>query len=123
MFRTKVTFWDAVAAAAVLLTAVILLLLPLLSRDTARILVVTTPEGSAAYALSGDREVTLTSRGVTLTVKIEDGAASVTYSTCPDKVCVAGGSISRVGESILCAPAGVTLTVKGGEGDVDFVAG
>lgn len=122
MFRTKVTVWDLVSVAAVLLAAA-LIWLPLLHRDAAAVLVVTTAEGSTEYSLSEDREITVTSRNHTLQIQIRDGAVFVLESDCPDGDCKARGVIRYVGEVILCAPAGVTLAVKGGELDVDFVAG
>ena len=123
MFRTRFSVWDAVAVAAVVLAAVVLTVIPLMRTDTASVLVVTTPEGSSEYALSESRELTLTSRGVTLHITVANGEVYVSHSDCPDSVCVASGRICRAGETILCAPAGVTLTVKGGGEDVDFVAG
>ena len=83
----------------------------------------TTPEGSQRYSLAEDREWMLESNGITLQLSIRDGRACVRASDCPDHVCVQSGWIGRAGETVLCAPAGVMLTVKGGEGDVDFVAG
>ena len=123
MFRTKISAWDVIVSGAVILVAALMLLLPMAFWKQADALVIRTPEGSRSYSLSENREITLTSRGVTLTVKIENGAASVIDSSCPDGVCLAGGSIRYAGESILCAPAGVTLIVIGGDGNVDFVAG
>ena len=84
---------------------------------------ITTPDGVQVYSLSEARELTFSSNGVTLTVVIENGEVFVKESDCPDGVCVAGGRISKSGETILCAPAKILLTVKGGDGNVDFVAG
>jgi hypothetical protein len=75
------------------------------------------------YPLSQNDCFEIVSQGITLSVVIEDGAAYVKESTCPDGVCRSTRSISKSGETVLCAPAGVTLTVRGGDGDVDFVAG
>lgn len=123
MFRTKITASDAIAAVSVLLAALLIVILPLFFADEGGVLVITTAEGDAEYALSEARELTLTENGVTLTVVIADGCAYVAHSDCPDGVCVASGRISREGEMILCAPAGVTLRIKGGGDDVDFIAG
>ncbi|MBQ7335443.1 MAG: NusG domain II-containing protein [Clostridia bacterium] len=123
MFRTKVSLWDWILIAVVLLAACSLLLFAWLPKSAGSVLLVTTPQGSAEYSLLEDREFSLSSNGVTLTVRIADGAALVTESDCPDGVCRASASIAKVGEMIVCAPAGIRLTVKGGESDVDFVAG
>ena len=123
MFSHRLSYRDALASAAVLLIAVLLLTLPILTIRSGERLVVTTPEGSLSYPLSRDTSFEVTSRGITLCIVIEGGAAFVRKSNCPDGVCIASHAVSKNGETILCAPAGVTLTVKGGDGDVDHVAG
>ncbi len=123
MFRTKKSVWDIVAIVGVLLVAGILFLYPFLTERKGELLCITTPEGSVEYSLLEDRTLTLSSRDVTLTVLIQNGSASVSYSDCPDGICKSSRSISKSGESIVCAPAGIALEVKGGEDDVDFVAG
>ncbi len=123
MLRTKVSFWDGVAIAAVLLLSVLLIVLPILWSGEGEYLEISTPEGSQEYSLREDRELRLHSRGIELCVRIENGSAYVSTSDCPDGVCVASGRISRSGETVICAPAGVRLQVKGGGADVDFVAG
>jgi hypothetical protein len=123
MFRTHSCGWDIVAIVSVLLVAVLLLLVPVFAMQEGQFLQIVTERDTYRYELSEDRVIELHENGISLTVVIENGAAYVRHSDCPDGVCLASGSISRSGESILCAPAGVTLTVKGGGGDVDFVAG
>ncbi|MBE6553012.1 MAG: NusG domain II-containing protein [Ruminococcaceae bacterium] len=123
MFQTKPTRADLVAMILILLLATGMLLLPSWFSSNASVLVITTPEGRFEYSLSEPRELTLTSNGVTLRVVIADGAAYVSESNCRDGVCRNSGKISGSGETILCAPAGITLSVKGGGRDVDFVAG
>ena len=123
MFRTKFSVWDAVSAAVVLLAALSLALLPLFLADEGAYLEIVTSETTLTYALDEDREIELNEGGIQITVVIADGEAFVKESACPDGVCRASGRISKSGESILCAPAGVKLTVRGGADDVDFVAG
>ncbi len=123
MFRTKPSFGDLIAAVAVLLIAVLLIWHPWQGRADGEILVIVTPDETIEYALSENRTIELESRGIHLCIEIVDGKAFVRESNCPDGVCVASASISKTGETILCAPAGVSLMVKGGDGDVDFVAG
>lgn len=123
MFSNRISYRDWIAFAAVLLVAVLLATLPLLTARTGGQLVVTTPEGEQIYPLSRNESFEIVSRGITLSIVIEDGAAYVKDSTCPDGVCRSTRAVSKRGETVLCAPAGVTLTVRGGDGDVDFVAG
>ena len=48
------------------------------------------------------------------TVVIRDGGVSVTEADCPDKVCVDQGVIRYNGESIVCLPHKLVVTVVGG---------
>ena len=47
------------------------------------------------------------------TLVIEDGAVSVTQADCPDKVCVAQGAICYNGETIVCLPHRLVVTISG----------
>lgn len=123
MFRTKPSFGDLLAALAVLLVAVLLLWHPWQASDAGETLVIVTPDETTEYSLSENRTVKIESRGVHLCIEIADGKAYVHESDCPDGVCKSSSAISKTGETIVCAPAGVSLSVKGGDCDVDFVAG
>lgn len=122
MKRFRFSLCDFLITLAVLGAACLLLWSPWSDRQTGGVLTVTTPDASVSYPLSVDRTFTVSSNGITLTVEIRDGAAFVSDSDCPDGVCRHSGKISENGETILCAPAGITLTVGGGDG-VDFIAG
>lgn len=123
MFHTRVNLIDALTVLCVLLLAVLLLWAPWQSRENGSFLVVTTPDGDTEYALSQDRTVTVVQNGITLEIVIENGEAYVAQSDCPDGVCASSGRISVRGDTVICAPAGVKLSIKGGKGDVDHVAG
>ena len=43
---------------------------------------------------------------------IEGGAASITEATCPDKICVHQGPIKETGETIVCLPHRLVITVR-----------
>ena len=71
--------------------------------------------------LSEDTEVTIegVDGGENLLV-IQDGTAKIESASCPDGICVRHYAISRDGESIICLPNRVVVTIRGGEkGDVD----
>lgn len=129
MFRTRFSAADGVVILLVLLLGALPFLAHLIPASDASAgewLILHTPEGETAYPLSSDREISVTSGGITLTVRIRDGRACVAESTCPDKYCRNTGWISRVGETVICAPASVRLTVtdrKGGDGDADAAIG
>lgn len=44
---------------------------------------------------------------------IEDGKAFLTEASCPDKLCVRQGTISETGQSIVCLPNRVIVTIVG----------
>ncbi len=50
---------------------------------------------------------------------VKGGEAYMKSADCPDKTCISVGRISLVGESIICLPNRVTVTVVGsGSGDL-----
>ncbi len=53
----------------------------------------------------------------------ENGEVYIKDSTCPDKVCVRTGHISRSGESAVCVPNRVSVTVTGGSKGPQAVTG
>lgn len=55
-------------------------------------------------------------------VEIASGAVRVVWADCPDQICVNHKSISRNGESIICLPNQVVVTIVAGEeSEVDAV--
>ena len=125
MFRTRFSLFDGLLIASILTLAIFAALLPLLWQESGSLLQISTPDESLSYNLSLDQTVTVTSGEHTLTVEISDGRARVLDSDCPDALCVAAGWIEKSGDSIVCAPLGVRLSVLGSKGGshVDFVAG
>ncbi len=123
MPKNKPTPADLIPVAAVLVLA-LLIWLAVLPGDAGRYVEVTVAgQGTERYPLAADRTLELDSRGVRLTVIVENGAVCVGQADCPDGVCTATGHISRTGQSIVCAPAGVVIRVVGGEQDADGIAG
>ncbi len=129
MFRTRFSFADVLVMLSVLLIASLLLFSSFRSsgNDSSDLrLVIRTQSEVLSYPLSSDRTIPVASGGYTLTVEIRDGRARVSDSDCPDKICQRTGWISRKGETVICAPAAVRLTVtdpKGGVEDADSVIG
>ena len=68
--------------------------------------------GCAVYSLSQDGWYVITSgQGQQNVLVIQDGKASVVSATCPDGICAAHRPIFRDGESIVCLPHRVVITV------------
>lgn len=79
------------------------------------------------YPLSVNRQILLQSKGFSLTVDISDGCVSVRDSSCPDHLCETAGKIRNAGESIICLPAEISVslssTSKGDAPQADDIAG
>lgn len=66
-----------------------------------------------------------TEKGETNTIIIKDGKVSILQADCPDKICVHHRAISRTGESIICLPHKLVVSVtndKNTENEIDAVA-
>lgn len=48
-------------------------------------------------------------------IVIEGGKASVVSADCPDGLCIKQRAVSRTGESIICLPHKLVITIIGGE--------
>ena len=122
----KPTRWDALVVLAVLLLALLLAARPYFAAKTAGELTVEvsidgkTVERCALSAYTGG---TYESRGYTLTVAAENGAVRVSESDCPNQDCVHSGAISRAGQSVVCLPARIAVTLEGAAADYDLIAG
>ncbi len=79
----------------------------------------------AEYPLSEDREVTIRGKdGGTDLLVIKEGKAFVAEASCPDHLCMKMGKIERSGESVICLPNQVVITVtNASEAEVDMVTG
>ncbi len=55
-------------------------------------------------------------------VVIAGGEVWMESADCPDKLCVGRGRISRSGQTIICLPNKVMVTIKGGKSEYDGVA-
>lgn len=72
----------------------------------------------SVYPLFSDREVSIAAYGGRhCTMRISGGQVSMIYAECPDKICVHHAPILHVGESIICLPGRVVLTIVGDDPD------
>ena len=55
----------------------------------------------------------------TNTVEIKNGEVSVISADCPDKICVNHRAVSKSGESIICLPNKVVVSIEGKSKEVD----
>ena len=74
--------------------------------------------------LSEDTVLVLGEGAHTNTLVIKGGKAQVVEASCPDRICVRQGAIQYTGESIVCLPHRLVVTVEGGPTpDIDAAAG
>lgn len=107
----------AVAAAALLLLFCGNFLYPAVQNGTVEITV--NGELYGIYALQEDRQLVIEHPdGGSNTVVVKDGTVYVSAADCPDKLCVKQGSISRRGQSVVCLPHGLVITVKDAPEDI-----
>ena len=121
--KLKPTKWDALVVLAVLLLALGLGARPYFAAGELTISIAIDGETVERCALSAYEGGTYESRGYTLTVAVENGAVRVSESDCPNQDCVHSGAISRAGQSIVCLPARVAVTLEGAASDYDLIAG
>ncbi len=65
--------------------------------------------------------LTVRSKEGFLIVQIKDEKARVIKSTCPDKLCIKQGWIDKPGESIVCLPNRISITIVGEKNGIDSV--
>ena len=120
---------DALVAAAVVALAVVTALLFYGPRTGAgQLTAVITQHGQTVrtVALTGlDKELVIPLDDGTyhLTVRVSGDAAYIADSDCPGQDCVHTGAITRAGQSIVCLPAQVVISLVGTSSDVDAVLG
>lgn len=121
----KPTLYDALAAAAVLLLAgaSFLAFSPPVAQTAARTVVVTAEGAELDRFPLGETEREYHSRGYTLRVTATAEGVRVSGSDCPNRDCVHKGVIRKAGESIVCLPSRVVVSLTGAAPELDAVAG
>lgn len=125
MISKKLTRLDIFLIVAILASAVLLLALKLLPTEEKQFLLIISDNGEQSFFLDSDRDIELLSNGIRVKITIEDGSAFITDSECRDGICMRSPRAKSIGDSIVCAPAGVALIIKGSGGgaDADAYAG
>ena len=91
--------------------------------------VIVTVDGEEVASFPLDEDTTYEITGVDSgynTLVIADGEAYLSDADCPDLVCVHTGKISQEGETIVCLPHKVVVSIEGdglesGDEDIDAV--
>lgn len=77
--------------------------------------VVITVDGTVEKTLPLSQDATCTIHGApggSNTLVIRDGSASISDADCPDKLCVHQNAISHQGETLVCLPHKVVVSIK-----------
>ena len=117
------TRYDALLAAVVLLLAAALGARLWTSPPGAAGAVVVSIDGAAVERVAlGEWSRTYAANGYTVRVEATAGGVRVAASDCPTQDCVRTGTITRAGQSIVCLPARLVVTLTGAA-EYDAVAG
>ena len=75
------------------------------------------------YPLDEPQEIILQgNRGMENVIAIDGNSVYMKSASCPGRQCIKRGRISRRGESICCAPAGILVMIESGKrGEYDAV--
>lgn len=105
---------DLILIGVILSLALILLLfLKLAAKSGKTVKVIIDGKEKYTYNLSEDIETKILTNGNKQnTLVIEDGKAFIQSADCPDKICVSHRPISNVGETIVCLPNKVVISVE-----------
>lgn len=120
-----VTIGDILLIAFVALCALALWFFPFPSQSDAAVLEIEVIGNDTVqtHPLTLDADYSVTSGDIRLTVAVRHGEVSVSASDCENLVCLHTPAISRAGQSIVCAPAGIVIRIVGEEVDADAISG
>ena len=113
---------DIIIISAIVAFALLFVVISLAQRTEGDVAVVEI-DGTYAgeYSLSENGVFTL--NGGTNILVIENGEAYLSFSDCPDHTCERTGKIHYVGQSIICLPNRLSVTIRGSsDGGVDLVS-
>ena len=109
----KTIVGDVIVIALLLLVAFVSALTVFLTHDKGAWCAVSVDGKTlAAFPLSENTEYTVFLDDGKNTLTIKDGKAYMSFADCPDKICVAHKPISLDGESIVCLPHKVVVSIS-----------
>ena len=125
--KLRPTLWDGAVAALVAALAIVTALCFYGRRTGAPQTVTITHRGALIQTirltgLTGTKTVTIDG-DYHLEIQVDSGGVCVVHSDCPGQDCVHTGAISRAGQSIVCLPAQVVISLESASSDVDAVLG
>ena len=70
------------------------------------------------YNLNENKRIEVSEHNI---VVIEGGKVYMEWADCPDKLCINQGKIAKTGQTIICLPNKVMVTIKGEAGEYDAI--
>ncbi len=115
-FSLKLKKTDVILILSLLAVSAVLCLIFFLNKTPGGEAVVTVDgEEIMVLPLDEDIEVQVGQEETHNIVSIHDGKVCIKDATCPDKVCVHTGEISNEGETIVCLPHKLVVSIRGGK--------
>lgn len=74
------------------------------------------------YSLDGEHKITIRDGKELNVVKISGGKVTMESANCKNQVCVHHSPVSRTGESIVCLPHKIVVTIKGEDNEYDAIS-
>ena len=110
---------DYILIGCILLVAAVCAGFFLLTGKEAQEAVVTVDGVYGTYSLAKDQTIEIQDGN---RLRIQNGQAKMEWADCPDQLCVHQKAISRTGESIICLPNQVVVSVQGSkESELDGI--
>ena len=79
--------------------------------------------GDVRQELSLDMDGLFRFDGIDAGFEVKNGKIRLTEASCPDKICEKTGYIGSSGQSIICVPNKITVSVVGSDESVDVTVG
>ena len=113
---------DIIVISLILIVSLLVILVSVLTRvDGAYVEVSVDGNIVGRYSLAIDGVYSL--NGGTNTLTVQEGVAYMSYSNCPDHTCENTGKVKYVGQTIVCLPNRLSVTIVGDTDDsVDFMS-
>ncbi|MST68574.1 NusG domain II-containing protein [Clostridiales Family XIII bacterium RF-744-FAT-WT-3] len=74
------------------------------------------------YSLDGEHKITIRDGKERNVVKISGGKVTMESANCKNQVCVHHSPVSRTGESIVCLPHKIVVSIKGEDNEYDTIS-
>lgn len=113
---------DIILISAVLLAALLGIFIFLLCRQEGAYAVVTrNGEEIGRYSLAEDREIVFEDGAHKNIMVIENGKVSMKDANCPDRLCVGMRAAFYRGQTVVCLPHGIVITVVSEDDTLDVI--